>query len=139
MALQFTTSYLEDSIGLLGQYKKLADGAIGQVGDVELVSSLDREMNSIAQVMQHMAGNMKSRWTDFLTSDGEKPERDRDAEFEERSASRQELLALWESGWQCLFQALEPLVEADLGRTITIRGQAHSGVRAYNRTGAHIG
>ena len=137
MALHFTTSYLEDSIELFRYYKKLADSSIAQVSDEQLLLSLDQEMNSIAQVMQHMAGNMRSRWTDFLTTDGEKPDRNRDQEFEERTASRQQLSAMWEEGWQCLFAALEPLVEADLTSTITIRGEAHSVMQAINRQTAH--
>jgi hypothetical protein len=84
-----------------------------------------------------MAGNMRSRWTDFLTSDGEKPNRDRDAEFVDPPATREALLAVWEEGWQCLFRALEPLSEQDLQRTVTIRGEAHSVMQAINRQVAH--
>jgi hypothetical protein len=94
-------------------------------------------MNSIAQIVKHMAGNMRSRWTDFLTSDGEKPDRNRDSEFEHPPTTRQELLALWEQGWQYLFQALEPLSEQDMQRKVTIRGEAHSVMQAINRQVAH--
>jgi hypothetical protein len=137
MALQFTTSYLEDSIALFTYYKKLAERAMDQVADECLFTCIDEEANSIALVVKHMAGNMLSRWTDFLTSDGEKPGRNRDSEFEQPPASRAELLALWESGWASLFSALRPLTDADLSRTITIRGEAHSVVQAINRQLAH--
>ncbi len=137
MALQFTTSCLEDSLTLFRYYKNLADRAMAQVADPQLVSVLDGEMNSIAVIVKHMAGNMRSRWTDFLTSDGEKPDRDRDAEFTDPPATRQALLGLWEEGWQCLFTALEPLSEDDLGRTVTIRGEAHSVMQAIHRQVAH--
>ncbi len=137
MALQFTTSYIEDSIGLFRHYKKLADGALAQVSDEQMVTLLDEDANSIATVMKHMAGNMKSRWTDFLTSDGEKSWRNRDEEFERPPATRQELLQMWEEGWACLFAALQSLTDTDLGRTVTIRAEAHSVMQAINRQIAH--
>jgi hypothetical protein len=137
MALQFTTSYIEDSLTLFRYYKKLADGAMAQVSDDQLYAVLDGEMNSIAVIVKHMAGNMRSRWTDFLTSDGEKVDRNRDSEFVEPPAGREALLSLWEQGWECLFTALEPLTDADLTRTITIRGEAHSVMQAINRQMAH--
>jgi uncharacterized damage-inducible protein DinB len=137
MALQFTTSYLEDARSLFAYYKKLAERAIDQVPDECLFAPIDREANSIAVIVKHMAGNMRSRWTDFLTSDGEKPSRDRDSEFEDPPATRAELLALWESGWACLFSALQSLTDADLARKITIRGEAHSVMQAVNRQLAH--
>ena len=114
MAHQFTTNYLADSLALFRQYKKIAEGAMSQVSDEQLTATLDQEMNSIAQIVKHMAGNMRSRWTDFLTSDGEKPNRNRDGEFVDAPATRQQLMALWEEGWQLVFSALEPLSEADL-------------------------
>ena len=137
MALKFTTSYVEDSIALFGYYKQLADRAMAQVADEHLFCTLDAEANSIAIVVKHMAGNMRSRWTDFLTTDGEKPTRDRDSEFAAPAATRAALLADWESGWAALFGALEPLRDADLGRTVTIRGEAHSVMQAINRQVAH--
>ena len=137
MALRFTASYLEDSLTLFRYYKGLADKAMAQVTDEQLVAVLDGEMNSIAVIVNHMAGNMRSRWTDFLTSDGEKPDRNRDAEFAAPPGSRQAILDLWEAGWQCVFSALEPLAEHDLGRTVTIRGEAHSVMQAINRQIAH--
>ncbi len=137
MALEFSTSYLVDTLGLFRYYKKQAERAIEQVSDEQLVLTLDAEMNSIALIVKHMAGNMRSRWTDFLTSDGEKPDRDRDSEFEGPPENREALMALWEAGWQCLFEALESLTDADLGRKVTIRGEAHSVMQAVNRQVAH--
>ena len=137
MALKFTTSYLEDSIALLAYYKGLAERAIAQVSEEQLTAALDAEMNSIAQVVKHMAGNMRSRWTDFLTTDGEKPDRNRDGEFVDPPATRAALMELWEDGWARVFGAIEPLTDADLGRTITIRGEAHSVMQAINRQLAH--
>ena len=137
MALRFTTSYLMDSLDLFRYYKNLAERAMAQVSDEQLITILDSETNSIAVIVKHMAGNMRSRWTDFLASDGEEPDRDRDSEFEDAPAGREAVLALWERGWQCLFSALEPLSEPDLQRTVTIRGEAHSVMQAINRQVAH--
>jgi uncharacterized damage-inducible protein DinB len=137
MALQFTTSYLEDALALFRYYKKLGEGAMTQVRDEQLFQTLDEEMNSIAVIVKHMAGNMRSRWTNFLTSDGEKPDRNRESEFENPPATRAELLALWEQGWAILFDALQPLTDADLPRTVMIRGEAHSVTMAINRQMAH--
>jgi hypothetical protein len=137
MALKFTTSYLEDSLELLRYYKKMAERAMDQVTDEQLYESLDDEANSIGVIVKHMAGNMRSRWTDFLTSDGEKPDRNRDSEFVDPPATRAGLLQIWEDGWARVFVALEPLSDADLGRTITIRGEAHSVMQAINRQMGH--
>lgn len=137
MALQFTTSYLEDSLSLFRYYKGLAERAMNQLSDEQLTLVLDDEMNSIAVVVKHMAGNMRSRWTDFLTTDGEKPDRNRDTEFAEPPATREALMALWNEGWQKVFDALEPLSEEDMARTVTIRGEAHSVMQAINRQVAH--
>ena len=137
MALKFTTSYLEDSIGVFRYYKQLGDRAMAQVSDEQLFFAIDEESNSIAIIVKHLSGNMQSRWTDLLTSDGEKPTRDRDAEFEAPPATREELLKTWEAGWACLFGALESLTEADLARTVTIRGEAHSVMQTINRQLAH--
>jgi hypothetical protein len=137
MAVQFTTSYLEDSLNLFRAYKTMGEKAMAQVTDEQLVAVLDSEMNSIAVIVKHMAGNMRSRWTDFLTTDGEKPDRQRDGEFVEPPATREALLALWENGWRCVFNALEPLSEEDLKRTVTIRGEAHSVMQAIHRQIAH--
>src|SRR5437588_9012493 len=121
MALRFTTSYLEDSLTIFRYYKNLAERAMAQVTDEELLAVLDDEMNSIAVIVKHMAGNMRSRWTDFLTSDGEKPNRNRDTEFVDPPPSREALMTLWEHGWDCVFTALQPLSDADITRTVLIR------------------
>lgn len=143
MALEFTTSYLKDATDVFRYYKRLGDRAIEQVPDDALVSALDAESNSIAIIVKHMAGNLRSRWTDFLTTDGEKPDRNRDAEFEAPPATRAGLLALWETSWKLVFDALAPLAETDLSRTIHIRGEAHSVMQAINRnithTAYHVG
>jgi uncharacterized damage-inducible protein DinB len=137
VALEFTTSYVTDSIAVFRQYKRLAEGAMAQLTDEQVQCALDEESNSVAIIVKHMAGNMRSRWTDFLTTDGEKPSRNRDAEFEEPPATRDALMQLWEEGWSCLFHALSGLTDADLGRTITIRGEAHSVMQAINRQVSH--
>src|SRR5215475_5248024 len=133
MALQFTTSYVEDSLALFRQYKTLAERAIAQVTDEQLLTVLDEEMNSIAQTVKHLAGNMRSRWTDFLTTDGEKPDRNRDTEFVDPPATREALMQMWEEGWNLVFAAIEPLADSDLSRTVTIRGEPHSVMQAINR------
>jgi hypothetical protein len=137
MALVFTTSYIEDAIGVFHYYKKLAERAMEQVPDDKLFAVLDDEGNSIAIIVKHMTGNMRSRWTDFLTTDGEKPNRNRDCEFVDPVETRAALLADWAAGWKCLFAALEPLTDADLGQKVLIRGEAHSVMQAINRQVAH--
>ena len=137
MALKFTTSYPEDSLTLFRYYKKLAERAMEQVTDDQLFEALDVESNSIAIIIKHMSGNMRSRWMDFLTTDGEKPDRNRDSEFEDPPVTREALMNLWEQGWNYLFTALEPLSDLDMDRTITIRGEAHSVTQAINRQIGH--
>ena len=137
MPHQLATSYLKDSLDLFRYYKKLAERAIEQCPDEGLFTILDTESNSIAIIVKHMAGNMRSRWSSFLTTDGEKPDRNRDSEFEEPPKNRAELLALWEQGWKYLFEALEPLTDADLSRTVTIRTEPHSVMQAINRQMGH--
>jgi hypothetical protein len=137
MAHEFSTSYLKDSLSLFRYYKKLAEGAMEQVNDAELFQALDEEMNSIAIVVKHLAGNMRSRWTDFLTSDGEKPDRNRDGEFMAPPSTRQDLMRLWNEGWAAVFGALEPLSDSELARKVTIRGEPHSVMQAINRQIAH--
>jgi len=117
--------------------KKLADKAIEQLSDEQLHTTIDPDANSVAVLMRHMAGNMRSRWVDFLTSDGEKPNRLRDQEFEDPQQSRADLLAEWEHGWQCVFDALSPLGDTDLQRTVVIRGESHSVYKAISRQVAH--
>lgn len=137
MAHQFTTSYLEDSLAILRQYKKIAERAMEQLAPEQLYAALDPEMNSIAVIIKHMTGNMRSRWKDFLITDGEKPDRDRDSEFVEPPATREALIQQWEEGWTYVFGALEPLSEADLARRVTIRGEPHSVMQAINRQIGH--
>lgn len=117
--------------------KKLADKAIEQLSDEQLHAKIDAEANSVAVIMRHMAGNMRSRWVDFLVSDGEKATRMRDQEFEDVAQTRAELAAEWEHGWQCVFDALAPLTDADLQRTVIIRGEPHSVYKAMSRQVAH--
>jgi len=137
MALTFTTSYVADSLSLFAYYKRVGEEAIGQVSDEQLFTALDSDSNSIAIIVKHLSGNMRSRWTDFLTTDGEKPSRNRDDEFVSPPTTRAELLSMWEDGWLHLNKALEGITDADLGRTITIRGEAHSVMQAVNRQLAH--
>jgi Protein of unknown function (DUF1572) len=137
MALEFTTSYLQDSLGVFRYYKGLAERAMAQLTDEQMVAALDEESNSIAVIVKHMTGNMRSRFTDFLTTDGEKPDRRRDLEFVDPLQTREELMTSWETAWACMFSALEPLGEDDLQRTVTIRGEAHSVMQAINRQVAH--
>ena len=137
MAHKFSTSYIEDSVALFRFYKKMAEGAMEQVTDEQLFATLDEEMNSNAIIVKHMTGNMRSRWTDFLTSDGEKPDRNRDTEFVEPPATRQELLKRWNEGWDSVFHALDPLTDSDLERKVEIRGEPHSVMQAINRQIAH--
>jgi len=137
MTHQLTTSYIKDSVDLFRYYKKLAERAVEQCPEEGLPATIDGESNSIAIIVKHMAGNMRSRWTDFLTTDGEKPDRHRDTEFETPPKTRAEILAMWEQGWKYLFDALTPLTDADLARTVTIRAEPHSVLQAINRQVAH--
>ena len=130
--------YLEDALRTFRDYKKLAERAFEQIDDDDFFRTSDNESNSIAVNMKHMAGNMLSRWTDFLTTDGEKPERDRDMEFVMLpQTTKAEIVAYWDKGWQCTFDAVQPLRPEDLMRTVTIRGQDHTVVQAINRQLAH--
>ena len=137
MALEFSTSHLSDSISLFRYYKNLGERALAQVADDQLFYAQDEECNSIAIIVKHLAGNMRSRWTDFLTADGEKPSRNRDSEFEDPPRDRKELMRTWEEGWTCLLKALESLNDSDLTQRVLIRGEAHSVMQAINRQLAH--
>jgi hypothetical protein len=131
-------NYFEDAVSALKAYKKMADKAIAQLNDDELFVMLDEESNSVAVIMKHMAGNMFSRWTDFLTSDGEKPDRNRDMEFViEANTTKQDVLDYWERGWACVFAAVEPLTLEDFEKTVMIRGEKHTIVQAINRQLMH--
>ena len=130
--------FLADALQTFRDHKNLAERAFGQIGDEDFFAALDQESNSIAVNMKHMAGNMLSRWTDFLTTDGEKPERDRDIEFVILpGTTKADMITYWEQGWQCVFDAVEPLGPDDLLRTVLIRGQEHSVMQAINRQISH--
>ena len=131
-------TYLAETVRILGQYKELADGAVAQAGPEGVFRSLDPESNSIAILMQHLAGNMRSRWTDFFTTDGEKPDRNRDAEFElAPGTTLDDVTARWEDGWRRTFAALETLGPGDLLRTVTIGGKPCTVLAAIERSIAH--
>jgi len=137
MPHQFSTSYIQDSLAIFRQYKRLAERAMEQCSDEHLFVALDCESNSIAVIVKHMVGNMRSRWRNFLTTDGEKPDRNRDTEFEDAPKSREELMAMWGAGWKYVFDALESLSESDIGREVLIRTEPHSVMQAINRQVAH--
>ncbi len=129
--------FLASAISRVGYYKKLADQSFAQLSPSDFHFQPDEESNSIAIIMQHMAGNMLSRWTDFLHSDGEKEWRNRDTEFEIKEWSVDELLAFWEKGWDCFLQTLQSLQASDLLQTIHIRTEPLLVVDAINRQLAH--
>lgn len=135
--MDITAEFLSAAINAFEANKRLADRAIEQVPDEKLHAALDGHTNSIAVIMQHVAGNLLSRWTDFLTSDGEKPGRNRDSEFLDASHSRAELVEIWERGWTCLLQTLRSLQPEDLGKTVFIRGEPHSVPLALQRSLGH--
>jgi uncharacterized damage-inducible protein DinB len=130
--------YLEDVRKSYRAYKELGENAFAQLRDEDFSRKPDPESNSIAIVVKHMAGNMRSRWTDFLTSDGEKPDRHRDQEFEEAATpTRVQVMDWWRNGWQITFHALEALRPEDLSRTVTIGGKPHTVLQAIQRQLAH--
>lgn len=130
--------YLRDALLQLRKYKEIADKAIAQTTDQHFFATLDAENNSIALNMKHTAGNMQSRWKNFLTSDGEKPDRHRDSEFViEDGETRERITAFWEDGWKVTFAAINPLVAEDLQRVVTIRGEPHTVMEAINRQLTH--
>jgi len=130
--------YLDDCVLQLRKLKAQADKAVSQIDDAQFFDQLDPDANSIAIIMKHVAGNMRSRWTDFLTADGEKPDRDRDSEFETTSGdTRESILARWEDGWSRLLGVVTALRPDDLVRTVTIRGEPHTVVEAINRQFSH--
>lgn len=130
--------YLEETQDLFRGYKQMAESAMAQVSDSDLVRQLDGESNSVAIIAKHIGGNLSSRWTDFLTTDGEKADRRRDSEFMDPARTRDEMMASWHAGWHVLFSTLDSLTEEDLNRTVYIRGQAHSVLQATQRPLAHI-
>lgn len=130
--------WIADVLLQLRKYRRLADGALAQVADADFFRTIDPESNSVALVVKHLSGNMRSRWTAFRTTDGEKPDRNRDEEFEARpSDTRESLMAAWEAGWALTFEALEPLRAEDLLAEIRIRGEAHTVVQAVHRQLTH--
>jgi hypothetical protein len=130
--------YLDDSVFQLRKLKSQADRAIAQIDDRQFFELIDAEANSIALIMKHVAGNMRSRWTNFLTADGEKPDRNRDSEFEQEGGdTRASLMSRWEDSWRLLFETLSALQPDDLGKTVTIRGEAHTVLQAINRQMSH--
>jgi Protein of unknown function (DUF1572) len=138
MAHERTDSYLHDSIALFRSYKQLAERAMAQCPEAALFTALDSESNSIAVIVKHMAGNMRSRWTDFLTTDGEKPNRERDREFiQEGRDTRDAIRADWEDGWDRVFKAIGSLSADDLRKTVRVRGEAHTVLEAINRQMTH--
>jgi hypothetical protein len=138
MTVDLATHYLDEVHRQMRGHKRLAEGAMAQLKDQELFVTLDPESNSIAVVVKHMAGNMRSRFTDFFTTDGEKPDRHRDQEFElSLTTSRADLTKWWEEGWGRVFAAIEALKSEDVMRTVTIRGESHTVLQAINRQIAH--
>jgi len=131
------TNYLESARKQFEYYKKLGEKTIEQLPDALLFGTFNEESNSIAVLVKHLSGNMLSRWTDFLTSDGEKEWRNREAEFENDIISREELLERWHRGWNCLFEALDSLSPDDLGRIVHIRNEGHTVMEAINRQLSH--
>jgi hypothetical protein len=117
--------------------KQMAEKCFAQLGDDQLHKRINPHQNSIAVIVQHVSGNMLSRWTNFLTSDGEKPDRNRESEFDERKLPRAQLMERWERGWSALFDALEGLTDADLWRIVHIRNEPHTVFHAINRQTAH--
>jgi Protein of unknown function (DUF1572) len=135
--MDIAAEFMSATINAFEANKRLADRAVEQVPDDKLHVALDENTNSIAVIMKHVAGNLISRWTDFLMTDGEKPARNRDNEFMDSFSSRAELLDYWESGWACLFTTLKSLKSEDFGKTVLIRGQPHSVPLALERSLGH--
>ncbi|HTS05417.1 MAG TPA: DUF1572 family protein [Candidatus Eisenbacteria bacterium] len=136
--MEIATHYLEEARRQLRGHKRMGEAAMSQLRDQDFFVTLDPEANSIAILVKHLAGNMRSRFTDFLTSDGEKPDRFRDREFEVSAATtRSEVMAWWEEGWSCVFAAIDPLQPEDVMRVVTIRGEEHTVLQAINRQIAH--
>ena len=134
----FERQYLDDCVLQLRKLKANGEKAIAQTTDEQFFALVDPDANSIALIVKHLAGNMRSRWTDFLTSDGEKPDRNRDSEFEiEPGDTRETLLARWEQGWALMLDAISSLRPEDLGRTVAIRGEPHTVLQAINRQYSH--
>ena len=137
MSREIVENYRLDALQSFHSYKKLAERAMEQISDEEFFATIDEEANSIGVVVKHIAGNLVSRWREFLTTDGEKSDRDRETEFEIIADTRESLMEFWERGWKTLFDSVEPLTVEDLSKTITIRGEPHTVVEAMNRQLTH--
>ena len=143
MSREIIENYLSETVKAFRSYKTLAERAIEQVSDEEFFRTIDTESNSIAAICKHIGGNLRSRWTNFLTTDGEKSGRDRDSEFVTEGDTRESVMQFWETGFQILFDTLESLTAEDSGKTVRIRGEDYTVVKAINRaamhTASHIG
>jgi len=143
MSEQILQNFLDESVSAFRNYKNLAEKAMNQVSDEEFFKTIDSEANSIATIVKHIGGNLRSRWTDFLITDGEKPDRNRDSEFVAKTDTRESLTEFWENGWNTLFETLQSLTIEDLSKTVQIRGEDFTVVKAINRaamhTASHIG
>jgi hypothetical protein len=138
MAIDLATHYLDEARRQMRGQKRMGEGAMAQLRDEDFFVTLDAESNSVAILVKHLAGNMRSRFTDFLSSDGEKPDRFRDREFEvTRATTRAEVMKWWDEGWACVFGAIEALKPDDVMRTVTIRSEPHTVLQAINRQIAH--
>ncbi|NQX64827.1 hypothetical protein BC351_11310 [Paenibacillus ferrarius] len=136
---QVAEAFLQESIRAFVNMKKLADKALAQTAEAHFYLTLDEESNSLEVLIKHMHGNMRSRWTDFLTTDGEKETRERDGEFEGKQLAREALISLWEEGWAILFQTLESLTAEDVLKIVLIRGEGHTVLQAIQRQVSHYG
>ena len=130
-------NYLQDAVAAFRNYKKMSEKAMAKVSEEEFFRRIDHESNSIAIIVKHIAGNQRSRWTNFLTTDGEKDDRHRDGEFEILDDNRESLMKQWETGWKTLFRALESLTPREFSKTVTIRGESHTIFEAINRQLTH--
>jgi len=137
MTEQILQNYLSDVTATFRSYKSMAEKAMAQVSDEQYFQAIDEESNSIAVIAKHIGGNLRSRWTDFLVTDGEKPDRHRDSEFVSESDTRESLSAFWQQGWSALFTTLGSLQPDDLEKTVKIRGEDHTVIKALNRSLAH--
>jgi len=143
MSEKILQNFLDETIESFRSYKKLAEKSFAQVSDEEFFKVIDAEANSMAAITKHIGGNLRSRWTNFLTSDGEKPDRNRDSEFVADDDTRESLMQFWENGWNRLFETLQSLTVEDLGKIVQIRGEDFTVVKAINRaamhTASHVG
>lgn len=137
MSEQILQNFLDETIGTYLSYKKQSEEAMVQLSVEEFFTQIDAESNSVAIIAKHIGGNLRSRWRDFLISDGEKPDRDRDSEFVSEMDTRESVINFMNEGWDTLFATLESLTTGDLGKTITIRGESHTVVKAISRSIAH--